>query len=438
MIAIAALPADALGAKLRNRPPPPKLPLAQWWSVDLEGPVSAGPVAAGSRIYLAYTSGTLIARDAADGHELWRQKKDVALPMAADGDLLFVASGDAIDAINGATGRSAWMVPRVKSVAPLVAQDGWLIATTDTELIAIRTDSGTVAWRHPAGGVTLAPVIDGDRLYTGAEDGRVLALSLRDGAEAWQTFISGGATAIAAYKGRVYVGGGDKQLHCLQSAKQGKSEWQYALGAQALGHIAVDDDRVYVAALNNVVRAHDRESGNQRWQRGVGHRPLDGAFASGHVIFVPGAETNEVQLLWDKTGEPSGALNLPGDTPPGLRPAILDSADGGIVYAVTGGLTNEWSLTKFAPAGEAALIPLAKLDPMPGVPYLTDPELQPIGNVLGLMILADPLLQPLSEAAWPIILTDPPLVPLTTLPGLQLRPLSPVPPVRRGGPPPAG
>jgi outer membrane protein assembly factor BamB len=423
-------------AAAADRPAPPKLPLAQWWSVSLDGPVSAGPVAAGARVYLAFASGQLSARDAADGRELWRQSKRVSSPMVGAGDLLLIASGDAVEALQGANGRSAWVMPRVTPIAPLIVAGDLLIAVTDKEVIAARATTGEVAWRRAATGVKLAPAIDGDRVYVGADDGAVTALSVTDGGVAWQKFVPDGVTAIGAYKGRVYVGGGDKILYCLD-AKKGAQQWPYRIGAQAIGHISVDDDRVYVAARDNVARAFDRNSGNQRWQRGLPQRPSFGVYASGHVVFVP-ANASQVFMLYDRTGEPSGQLNLPGDVPPTLGASINDSPDGAIVYVATGGLTNEWSLTKYAPAGETALLPFATLNPMPGVPYLTDPLLMPIGNVLKLLILGDPLLVPLSEAGWPIVLADPPLVPLTVLPGLQLRPLSPVLPVRPAGRGPGG
>jgi len=271
----------------------------------------------------------------------------------------------------------------------------------------------------------------------GAQDGRLVGLALADGAQAWERFEPGGITAIGAHRGLVYVGTGDKLFNCREGTKKGAAKWGdgYRVGAQPIGHIAVDDDRVYYAALDNLVRAHDRENGNLRWPADVRQRPLSGVFTSGHVVFVPGTETSELPMLWDKTGVHAGTLALPGDEPPGLVPAIIDSPDGAILYVVTGGLTNEWHLTKFAPAGEAALIPLADFA-MPGLPYLTDPELKPIVNVLQSLLVADPVLQPVSEIGWPVVLRDPPLEPLTTLPGLQLRPLSPVPPVRRGGQPP--
>lgn len=421
-----------------DRPPPPKLPLAQWWSVALDGPVSAGPAADGSRIFVALESSSLIARDAADGHELWRQSKNISQPMIASGDLLFVAAGGAVEALQGANGKSAWVLPRVTPVAPLVIDGGVLFAVSETDVIAVRAASGEVIWRHPAGGVKLPPAVDGNRLYVGANDGRVLALDVKDGSMAWEQFFSGGVTAIAAHRGRVYVGAGDKQLHCLEDGKKPSREWEVRLGAPAVGRIAVDDDRVYVAALDNVVRALDRHNGNQRWHTGLRQRPWSGVYASGHVIFVPAATISQLMMFYDRNGMPSGNLDLPGEAAPDLLPAVVESPAGPIVYVISGSVTNEWHLAKYAPAGEAALVPLASLAAMPGVPYLTDPALTPMGNVLQLLLLGDPLLQPLAEVGWPIVLRDPPLLPLTVLPGLQLRPLSPVLPTRPAGRGPGG
>ena len=135
--------------------------------------------------------------------------------MAADAGLLFVAAAESVEALRVADGATAWIAPRVTTVAPLVARAGWVIAVTETEIVAIRATDGQVAWRRAAGGVELAPDIDGDKLYAGATDGRVLALTLSSGAEVWEKFLPLGVTAIAARGGRVYAGGGDKQFYCL-------------------------------------------------------------------------------------------------------------------------------------------------------------------------------------------------------------------------------
>jgi outer membrane protein assembly factor BamB len=426
----AALPAEARGAKAgADKPPPPRLPLATFWTIPLDAAPSAPPVVDADRVFIALKSAHLTARAVADGHELWRIPKNVTTPMAADAGLLFVSAGEAIEAVRAADGKSAWIVPRVKTVAPLITRSGWVIAVTDAEIIGIRAKDGQVAWRHAAGGVRQPPDIDGDHLYAGANDGRVLALTLAAGAVVWETFLPDGVTAIAARAGRVYAGAGDKQLYCLDG-HSGSTKWPMRIGAPVTGHIAVDDERVYFAALNNVVYALDRATGNQRWTSAVRRRPFAGVTVAGHVVFVP-AVSPELIVLYDADGRASGTIGLPGDVQRDLQPEIRETATGVEVFVVTGGLANDWQLTYLAPVDEAAIVPLSAWPALPGEPFLTDPELGTIGRTLGDLILGDPPLQPMSAIGWPVALQDPPLEPLKTLPGLQLRPLSPVLPIRR-------
>ncbi len=367
----------------------------------------------------------------ADGHELWRIEKDVTVPMAADGGLLFVSAGEAVEAVRGLDGGSAWIVPRVKTVAPLTVRAGWVIAVTDAEILAIRAADGQIVWRHPAGGVHLAPDVDGDRLYAGADDGRVLALMLTSGEVAWEKYLPGGVSNIGARAGRVYAGAGDKQFYCLDG-RSGALQWQRRTGGIPVGRIAVDDERVYVAALDNVVYALDRSSGNQRWTSAIHRRPLAGVVTAGHVVFVPGVAPQLV-MLYDRDGRSSGAVGLPAEMPRDVPPDIRETPAGVNIFVVTGGLANEWQLTYIARVDEASIAPLSEWTDLPGVPYLTDPVIVPIGRVLGNLILTDPPLGPLSEMDFPVVLRDPPLEAFTKLPGLQLRPLSPVLPTRRGG-----
>ena len=399
--------------------------------MDLGGAASAAPAAADDRVYVALKSAHFTARAMADGHELWRIPKDVVIAPVAEGGLVFVAAGEAIEALRGSDGASAWTVPRVKTVAPLFAANGWLFAVTDAEVLAIRARDGQVVWRHAAGGVRLAPVVDSDRLYLGANDGRVLALTLASGDVVWEKYVTGGVTAIAAHHGHVYVGAGDKQFSCIDG-RNGAPRWSYRVGAIIVGRVSVDDERVYFGALDNVVRGLDRSSGNQRWKQPLNRRPVAGTYAAGHIVFVPTAAP-ELVMLYDANGRASGTIPLPGEMTPDLPPSVTETAAGLQIFAITGGLSNMWQLTFIGPAGEPPLAPFSAMEALPGPAYLTDPILQPIGQVLGTLLLDDPVLRPMAEMGFPVVLTDPPLEPLTTLPGLQLRLLSSTLPVRRGG-----
>jgi outer membrane protein assembly factor BamB len=424
------LPAEGWVAAA-DKHPPPQLPLAAFWSVELSGGPSAPPVRDGDRVFVALKSAHLTARAVTDGHELWRITKNVTGPMAADGSLLFVPAGEAVEAVRGSDGGTAWIVPRVKIVAPLLSRGGWVIAVTDSEIIAIQARDGQVVWRHPAGGVRLPPDIDGDRLYAGADDGRVLALTLVSGAVAWETFLPNGVSTIAAYGGRVYAGAGDKQFYCLDG-KSGKEQWLRRIGSIPTGRIAVDDEHVYFTALDNVVYALDRANGNQRWTSSLRRRPIAGVVLAGHIVFVP-TVASQLDMFYDRDGRASGSIELPSELPQATPPDVHDTPAGVNVFAVTGGLANEWRLTYAAPVDESGMVPLSELTEMPGPPFLTDPRLEPIGRVLRELILGDPELRPVSEMGFPLVLRDPPLELFKALPGVQLRPLSPVLPARRGG-----
>jgi hypothetical protein len=408
----------------------PKFPIAQVWNVDLDtDQVAVSPVSDDARVYLALRSGHLSAHDLTDGHEVWRIDKDITSPMAVAGGLLFISAGNAIEALRGADHASAWTLPRITTTAPLVAVDDWLIAVTDTEVLAIAAKDGRIVWRTPAGGVRLAPAVDEDRVFLGANDGRVLALALKTGEVEWDTFVENGVTAIAARHQVVYAGGGDKNFYSLRNGKDARPVRR--VGAIVTEHIAIDDEHVYFSAKDNVVRALDLGNGNQRWQESMRTRPLD-LMQAGHIVFVPIA-THELPMLFAGNGKTSGTLNLPGDGVPGVSPDIRETANGVRILIVTGGLTNRWQLTLFKTTTEPALVPLAEFLPDAGADLLTDPALQPIGAVLGRIVLGDPPLLPVELMGFPIVLQDPPLEPLTTLPGLQLRPLSPLLPSRRGG-----
>ena len=65
------------------------------------GAVPRAPVIDGSRVYIALRSGHVAAYDLADGTEIWRKERTASVPLAADAGLLFVAAGEAIEALRG-------------------------------------------------------------------------------------------------------------------------------------------------------------------------------------------------------------------------------------------------------------------------------------------------------------------------------------------------
>lgn len=407
----------------------PKFPIALAWTVDLKAGVGVPPVSDTARAYVALRSGYVVAYDLGEGQEVWRIARDSMSRMAVGDGLLFISAGDTIEALRGEDHATVWTLPRVTTTAPLVAVDDWLIAVTDSEILAIASKDGRIIWHRPAGGIKIAPAVDEDMVYAGADDGTVLALKLGTGEKEWDAFVQDGVTAIAAFRGIVYAGGGDKLFYCF---KHGKRDWFRSIGSIVDGRIAVDDEHVYFSARNNVVYGLDRSNGNQRWSAAIRSRPIDGVSEAGLIVFVPLA-THELPMLFSGNGRASGTLDLPGGVVQGVAPDVHDTPAGVRIVIVTGGLNNNWQLSLFRTGAEPALVPFADFLPDAGADLLTDPALQPIGRVLGSLVLGDPPLVPIDAMGFPVVLRDPPLEPLTTLPGLQLRPLSPQLPSRREG-----
>ena len=295
-------------------------------------------------------------------------------------------------------GASLWVAPRIQAVAPPVATGGLLLVATETEIVALKTGDGQIAWRTAAGGVRQPPAVDGDRVFVGANDGRLVALAVADGAVAWEKYIKDGVTTLAAYRGLIYVGGGDKQLYCLDG-RRGGIKWFYPIRSPISGRIGVDDDHVYVTALDNVVRALDRETGNMRWQYGLKRRPIGGVRVSGHIVFVQASGT-EVLMLLASIGKESGSIILPGETTRETPPDVHETTDGVRAVVVTGGLSNQWKLTLIGPAAELAIEPFDKFT-IPGPAFLTDPQTAPISRVVPWLILGDPALNPVHDWSGP-------------------------------------
>ena len=100
-----------------------------FWSVELKAAASASPVRDGDRVFVALKSAHLTSRAVADGHEVWRIEKNVTGPMAADGmaadgGLLFMPAGDAVE--GASRGSAAWIAPRVEAVG--ASRAGWVVA----------------------------------------------------------------------------------------------------------------------------------------------------------------------------------------------------------------------------------------------------------------------------------------------------------------------
>ena len=152
--------------------------------------------------------------------------------------------------------------------APFVCSNGWLVAIGKSgSVLALRASDGTLIWRQELDAVihTSATVAD-DRVYVPMEDGRIVALQIETGEPLWEHRLGGVPNEIEATSDFVYAGSTDNHLYALR-ARDGLIAWRWSTGGDVVGRPVVDKRLVYFVSFDNILRALDKNTGNQRWKQ---------------------------------------------------------------------------------------------------------------------------------------------------------------------------
>jgi len=329
------------------------LPSAVRWSVPISASPVAPPVVDSDRILVVLQSGAVEAHRASDGTTLWKVELRSELPLAADGDRVYVAAGEAIHALKATDGTPEWLAPTGNVTAPLVAHAGWVIAATQKALTAYRAADGTKVWSRELGNQRETATIEGDNLYVPLEDGRLVALDLRSGEEKWARHLTGPLSEVLALPDRVYVRSADKHLYCYR-ASDGERDWRVLFGAVMRGRPAADDKRIYVTSMDNTVRAYRRSNGELLWHPAVPFRPTTGPELIESAVIVSGGEA-ELKAFDAATGKPVGQVTL--EEPLAMPPAFGRSGGAVVMSAFIGSLKSQWKLVLMGPPAPAPATP---------------------------------------------------------------------------------
>ena len=300
----------------------------------------------GDHVYIVLQSSVVSARQISDGAPAWEVKLQSELPVAVDAGHVFVATPDQVVALNATDGTTAWTVPSAPVTAPLLAAGGWLIAATEKTLTAFRSADGSQVWSRDVTGVEVVPTIESDNLYLPLQDGRLLALDLRTGADRWVKSLVGPLSEVLAFPDKILFGTGDKWFFCLR-ASDGERDWQRVrLGSVVRGRPAADDFRIYVASMDNTLRAYRRTNGALLWHPSVLFRPTTGPVLIDSVVVVSG-NAAEVSAFEATDGRPAGQITL--EEPLVMPAAFGHSGEATVMCVFTGSLTGQWKLVLSGP-----------------------------------------------------------------------------------------
>ena len=121
-----------------------------------------------------------------------------------------------------------------------------------------------------------------DRVYVPMTDGRIVALQIETGEPVWEHRLGGAPNEIQATSDFVYAGSTDNYFYALR-ARDGLIAWRWPTGGNVVGRPVVDNRLVYFVSFDNVLRALDKNTGNQRWKRPLAFRPTRGLVVMGEA-----------------------------------------------------------------------------------------------------------------------------------------------------------
>jgi outer membrane protein assembly factor BamB len=340
--------------------------LDQRWSVTFGAALAAPAGFDQARAYVALKDGSVTAIDLETGAERWKVELATSFaPETGDG-FVFVAAGEDVVALIDRSGEIGWKanVGGPIAASPFFDAGALIVTKADGEVLALRATHGSVVWRRSFGApLAVAPSVGGERLYVALNDSRVLAVNPETGEPAWTYTVTDAATGVLALDDQVVIGtrgnaGRRARVYSLKS-DSGNLRWTWQVGGDVMGPAVADEKHIYFAALDNVLRAVDRNNGNLRWTAPLPSRPLGGPVRTGDVVIVPTASA-DIGAYLIETGKPSFTIKASGEQStsiPFLREGVRPTATRLVV------ISRDGILQGFAPRHEP---PLAPFDTLPG------------------------------------------------------------------------
>lgn len=329
-------------------------PLDHFWTNALDAPFAAAPASDGTRVYVPLQTGQLVALAPGTNTVAWSVELAVeGAPLAAEGRV-FVPAAGAIHALDASTGTLEWRLPAGPLAAPLAHRGGWLIVAPATGgLQGVRSTDGVVVWARDTGSpLVSAPAIDGDLLVAALADGRIAAMDVTTGHLRWQRTLSAPAGSVAVSGDRIFAGTADGKFWSLKT-RNGDPDWKpWRLGARLIGAAVADDERIYAVALDNVVRAFSRRTGNVKWTRPLSSRPLAGPRLVDGLLILTAGDIGAPGLTYidAATGVTAGRTPALPAVDPTTRvqfEVALDSSSTPLAVIATATTSGDWQLHAF-------------------------------------------------------------------------------------------
>jgi outer membrane protein assembly factor BamB len=234
------------------------------------------------------------------------------------------------------------------AVQAVVADGRAYLGTENGSLYALNVADGAKLWRFPAnekehvGPILQTAAFEAGKVFFASMDGCVYALEAKSGKPLWKFssgLRTGFSTAVLLADGLVFAPNRGGMLFALRPS-DGQPAWKIDLGCRLLQTPACNQERLYIAGMDMVLRALDAKTGQGLWKTepiaGLALKDYWPVVHKGLVIVRPMGPW-EAWAFEEATGKPV-AIKIPGGiTMNGaVAPPCVDS-DGRLVTALGGG-----------------------------------------------------------------------------------------------------
>jgi len=182
------------------------------WESNFELAIAGGPAVASKIVVVGTLQGEVLAVDAETGKEKWRalvSSEIISSPAIGDGYVAVRTVDGKIYALDATTGEQKWFydesLPALTlrgNSSPVIANGGVISGFSNGKLAVFVLENGQIAWEKkiatPVGSseiqrlvdVDLQPLIVGSSIYIGAFNGNLASLDFRKGEFIWQRELS--------------------------------------------------------------------------------------------------------------------------------------------------------------------------------------------------------------------------------------------------------
>jgi len=273
------------------------------------------------RVFATDGLGDVVALNAADGKEIWRQRPGGPLrgsPTVAEGSVFVLSQDNQIFSLDQGNGQVQWVKGATLESqgvfgvgAPAVSQGSIVAGFSSGELNAYRYENGLSLWQDALArgnistsvsslaDIDASPVIDGGRVYAVGQGGRMVALELSTGQRLWEQSFAGISTPWVAGEW-LFVATDDARLICL-ARSTGKARW-----IAQLPRYRNEKKRSGPINWYGPVLAGGRLMMTNSRGQVASASPTDGAlgepFAAGSAFSLPPIVANNTLYTLDQTG----------------------------------------------------------------------------------------------------------------------------------------